>query len=605
MRRLSILIPILLLVSMTEAHVQLERVVDRRIVMGVECRITVYAPSEAEARAATRDAFVRMEAIERAISSWRPGSEASKFQQRVGEEVELTPEFFELLWRSLLWAKRSDGAFDPTFGALIATWRDARSQERVPSQDAIERAQDHSGWQHVELDLGRRSAKITKEGLQLDFGGIGKGFAADQALNVLRNHGLPSAIIEIGGDVVAGDPPPGTEGWRVEIEPASEEADSSRLLANGAMATSGDAEQFFEVDGKRYSHIINPKSGLALTSRVQVTAIVRGGVSPGADADALASAASVRVAEGGDLASLLEGIPGAELLVFNAEDLTVRSWGPTPAGAISGGRELKVLFDEAEFTEGPAATPTGVVYFTDQPNDRIMRIATDGEVTQFARPSFRANGLAIDEHGAIWACADNENQLVRFDSDGTSEVVLDEGIVHRFNGPNDLWIAPDSSIYFTDPFYSRQYWSEKEKRNHREEVYRLAPDHRSLTVAASDFVRPNGIVGTPDGKTLFVADINAGQTLVFAIQPDGTLIERRVFCEYGSDGMTLDSAGNLYLTGDGVRVFDPSGKLIEWIPIPERWTANICFGGEAQKTLFITAMSRVYAIEAAHRAAGY
>ena len=428
MRRLSILIPILLLVSMAEAHVQLERIIDRRIVMGVECRITVYAPSEAEARAATRDAFERMETIERAISSWRPGSEASRLQQRVGEEVELTPELFELLWRSLLWAKRSDGAFDPTFGALIATWRDARNQERVPSQEAIERAQDHSGWQHVELDLGRRSAKITQEGLQLDFGGIGKGFAADQALNVLRKHGLPSAIIEIGGDVVAGDPPPGTNGWTVDIEPAPEEFSSSRLLANGAMATSGDVEQFFEVDGKRYSHIIDPKSGIALTSRVQVTAIVRGGVSPGADADSLASAASVRAAEGGDLASLLEGIPGAELLVFNAEDLTVGSWGPTPAGAISGGRELKVVFDEAEFTEGPVATPTGEVYFTDQPNDRIMRIATDGEVTQFAQPSFRANGLAVDENGAIWACADNENQLIRFDPDGKIEVVLDEGL---------------------------------------------------------------------------------------------------------------------------------------------------------------------------------
>ena len=170
-------------------------------------------------------------------------------------------------------------------------------------------------------------------------------------------------------------------------------------------------------------------------------------------------------------------------------------------------------------------------------------------------------------------------------------------MAHAFNGPNDLWIAPDGSIYFTDPFYRRPYWKNSQKRNPNEDVYRLNPEHNELTVVAGDFERPNGIVGTPDGTTLYVADIKAGRTYAFEIQADGSLGARRLFCTYGSDGMTLDSAGNLYLTGDGVRVFNPSGDLIEWIPIPERWTANICFGGSGNDTLYITASGRVYGID--------
>ena len=284
MRQLSFLISILLMASNARADADVKRIVDRRIVMGVECRITVYAPSEEVSRSATRDAFARMEEIEREISSWRPGSQTSQLHQRVGEKVQLGPDLFEVLWRGLTWARRSDGAFDPTIGVLCDVWREAHSEKRLPSKELIGRGRECSGWKLVKLDLDSRSATITREGLKLDFGGIGKGYAADEALRVLRAHGLGSAIIELGGDVVAGDPPPGRDGWTVTIGGVPGAGPESFELVRGAMATSGDLEQHAEIDGTRYSHIIDPKSGMAITSPMQVSAIVRGGITPGADA---------------------------------------------------------------------------------------------------------------------------------------------------------------------------------------------------------------------------------------------------------------------------------------------------------------------------------
>jgi gluconolactonase len=127
-------------------------------------------------------------------------------------------------------------------------------------------------------------------------------------------------------------------------------------------------------------------------------------------------------------------------------------------------------------------------------------------------------------------------------------------------------------------------------------VYYLAPDHQTLTRVIEDLKQPNGIIGTPDGKLLYVADIGAGKTYRYSTQPDGALKEKKLFCEMGSDGMTIDSAGNIYLTGKGVSVFDSSGKKIEHIEVPENWTANVCFGGKDKQTLFITATKSLYGL---------
>jgi gluconolactonase len=163
------------------------------------------------------------------------------------------------------------------------------------------------------------------------------------------------------------------------------------------------------------------------------------------------------------------------------------------------------------------------------------------------------------------------------------------------NGPNDLWIRPDGALYFTDPRYPRPYWKrDPATQQPGEYVYFLSADHKSLKPVATDLKQPNGIVGTPDGKTLYVADIAAGKSYRYAIQTDGSLTEKTLFCNLGSDGMALDREGNVYLTGHGVTVFDKTGKQIEHFEIPEAWTGNVTFGGKDHDYLFVTASKGVY-----------
>jgi gluconolactonase len=269
---------------------------------------------------------------------------------------------------------------------------------------------------------------------------------------------------------------------------------------------------------------------------------------------------------------------------------------------IAPGAELQLAADGYKFTEGPAADAAGNVYFTDQPNDRILKWSVDtGKVADFMKPAGRANGLFVDRQGQLVACADEKGQLWRIDPE-TKEitVVLDNYDGKLFNGPNDLWIDPAGGIYFTDPFYKRAYWENREApEQEKQRVLYLPKGAKAPIIADENLVQPNGIIGTPDGKKLFVADIGDKKTYRYAIASDGSLTDRELFCEMGSDGMTLDSAGNLYLTGKGVTVFDPEGKELGNIPVPEGWTANITFGGKDMKTLFITAMDSLYTLEMA------
>ncbi len=249
------------------------------------------------------------------------------------------------------------------------------------------------------------------------------------------------------------------------------------------------------------------------------------------------------------------------------------------------------------FTEGPAVDAAGNVYFTDQPNDQIVKWSTDGELSVFMQNTGRANGLYFDDAGNLLACADENNQLWLISMDKEVSVLVEDFEGKKLNGPNDLWIDADEGIYFTDPFYKRDYWTREEKEIEEERLYYVSPDRQSVTVAADGFVRPNGLIGTPDGKTLYVADIGDSKTYAFTINPDASLTDRRLFTEMGSDGMTLDTAGNVYLTGRGVTVFNPSGEQIEHIEVDEKWTANVTFGGADRQTLFVTAMGAVYTLD--------
>lgn len=270
---------------------------------------------------------------------------------------------------------------------------------------------------------------------------------------------------------------------------------------------------------------------------------------------------------------------------------------------VAPGAQLQKLAGDFQFTEGPTADAAGNVYFTDQPNDRILKWSVAGQLSTFAQPAGRANGMCFDAQGNLLVCADEKTELWRIPAAGldTAGVVTKEVIVGQYqgkqlNGPNDVWCHPDGSLYFTDPFYKRPWWTHDQMPQDGQHVYRVGPDRKTVTRVADRLVQPNGIVGTPDGKRLYVADIRDRKTYRFAIQPDGSLTDQTLHCELGSDGMTLDAEENLYLTGKGVTVFDQTGRQVDHIPVPENWSANVCFGGADRQTLFITASKGLYAI---------
>jgi gluconolactonase len=290
----------------------------------------------------------------------------------------------------------------------------------------------------------------------------------------------------------------------------------------------------------------------------------------------------------------------------------------------------------APFTEGPATAPNGDVYFVEQNSNKIMRwdVAAK-QLSVFMHPAGYANGMQFDSKGNLIACADERNELwsisltktetvpypaalnPEFGEKPTAEkitlpahTVIMDGLYNgkRLGGPNDLWIRPDGGIYFTDPYYARRWWAPgRQQEQELKTVYYLSPDYKKLTRVLADFNStkgvpgtPNGIIGTPDGKTLYVADISGGETWSFDVQPDGSLTNKKLVCPFGSDGMTLDNQGNLYLSANarpsGVTVVSTkTGEQIGFIPVPEG-PANMCFGGKDRSTLYITARTGFYSI---------
>lgn len=263
---------------------------------------------------------------------------------------------------------------------------------------------------------------------------------------------------------------------------------------------------------------------------------------------------------------------------------------------IAPGAMIHKLADGFKFTEGATCDKAGNVFFVDQPNDRIMEWSLDGKLSTFMQPSGYANGMEFDANGNLIACADEHNQLWSIAPDKTVTVLVTNFEGKYLNGPNDVWIRPDGGMYITDPFYKRTWWDHTTMALPSEEVFYLSPDHKTLTRVTGDLKKPNGITGTPDGKTLYVSDIGADQTWSYDILSDGSLTNKTLFCAKGSDGMTIDTEGNLYLTGHGVFIFDKHGKQIGHINVSEAWVGNLCFGGKDRKTLFLAASKGLYSI---------
>jgi gluconolactonase len=271
---------------------------------------------------------------------------------------------------------------------------------------------------------------------------------------------------------------------------------------------------------------------------------------------------------------------------------------PAPSRILAPGAHVEKLADDFIFTEGPTSDRDGNVYFVDQDNNRILKYDTAGTLTTFMQPSGYSNGMSFDNEGKLVAGADEKNELWSIDVATKKVTVLVKGYEGKLlNGPNDIWVHPTTGrIYFTDPYYQRKWWSRGPKES-PEAVYVYSPADGKLARVIDDMVQPNGIIGTPDGKKLYVADIRGRKTFAYDIKDDGSLGDKQLFVESGSDGMTIDSEGNVYLTtAREVQVFDRSGQRIESIAVPEV-PANLCFGGKDRQTLFITARTGFYAVK--------
>lgn len=256
------------------------------------------------------------------------------------------------------------------------------------------------------------------------------------------------------------------------------------------------------------------------------------------------------------------------------------------------GAKVVKLADGFQFTEGPAADARGNIYFSDIPNSRIHMWSLDGKLTTFREDSGRANGLYFDKDGNLLACEGGNRRLTRISMDGKVVVLADSYEGKKLNSPNDLWIDRRGGVYFTDPRYGSQYGLEQDGFH----VYYLPPGGDHLVRVIDDLVKPNGIVGTADGKLLYVADPGENKTYVYHIQSDGSLTDRKQVAPEGSDGMTLDERGNLYLTRGAVQVYSPQGNKIASLKIPER-PANVTFGGKDRRTLFISARTGFYSLK--------
>jgi FAD:protein FMN transferase len=269
----------------------LTRVEFSEVHMGLPVRIVLYAADDVVGAEAARTAFARVAALDLMMSDYRAESDLHAIEGRAGDWVPVSPELYAVVERSIEIARASSGAFDPTVGPLVTLWRDARRSLEKPDAPSLDRARARVGWQHVALDARRRAIRLAHSGMRLDLGGIAKGYILQEAVRTLEVQGVTRALVEAGGDIVVGDAPPRREGWSIDVPAAANRAFRERAMSlrRAALATSGPTMQFVEIDGIRYSHVVDPRTGLGLTNHIVARVIS----ADGATADALATALTV------------------------------------------------------------------------------------------------------------------------------------------------------------------------------------------------------------------------------------------------------------------------------------------------------------------------
>jgi len=281
--------------------------------MGTTVRVVLYASDRDIADAAASQALARVGALDAILSDYRADSELSRLtRDGVGTPIPISEDLFRVLDAAQSLALRSHGAFDITVGPLSQIWRRARRQIAMPTSEELSQARAVTGFRLLILDSDRRTAMVTKGGMRLDAGGIAKGYAADQALSVLAGRGLDRSLVAVGGDLAIGEAPPGAAGWEVVLAglaPDRSAPGSPLTLTRAGVSTSGDAEQWVEIDGQRYSHIVDPATGLGRTGHRSVSVVARDAMT----SDMLATAVNVLPIEAGT--ALVDETPGAAALI--------------------------------------------------------------------------------------------------------------------------------------------------------------------------------------------------------------------------------------------------------------------------------------------------
>jgi len=266
--------------------------------MGTKFRIVLYSPDKETADKAAKAAFARVAELNRIMSDYSPQSElmqlCKKFEKAIAEPVKVSDELFFVLHKANQVSELSGGAFDVTISPVVRLWRQARKDRRLPEPAALRAAMDKVGYKNLLLDPKAKTVSFKIPGMLLDLGGIAKGYAADEGLGVIETFGIKSALVAASGDIAVSKAPPGRDGWRIDIEPLPGSKGSRQLvLVDAALSTSGDSEQFVEIGGVRYSHVVDPFTGIGLKGRRSVTVVARRGI----DADSLTKMASILPAD--------------------------------------------------------------------------------------------------------------------------------------------------------------------------------------------------------------------------------------------------------------------------------------------------------------------
>ena len=283
--------------------------------MATPCEIKLFATSERKAKEAAAEAYSEIAAIDLAMNDWKTDSEISRLSGTSGREVRVSDRLYEVLEASLSYSELSGGAFDITVGPVVRLWRKSRTERKLPPVEDLSRALEGVDYRHLRLDPVKRTARLGVAGMSLDVGGIAKGYACDRALAILKRHGIPHAMVNTGGGMALGDPPPGEKGWKIGLA----DTDDVLILSRCGVATSGDWERFVVIDGVRYSHIVDPRTGLGLTNRALVAVVAPTGMA----ADALTKGVMIPGPERG--MKLIEGLPGTHAWMRWEEDGRTRT----------------------------------------------------------------------------------------------------------------------------------------------------------------------------------------------------------------------------------------------------------------------------------------